>query len=79
MTVMRAVAAGHGLDGEWDQGNGSLMRVYPLALTDASDDDVMEYSASTHAHENCMMACVQWTWTIRGILKGMPCCSGFAT
>lgn len=71
MTVMRAVAAGHGLDGEWDQGNGSLMRVYPLALTDASDEDVMEYSASTHAHENCMMACVQWTWTIRGILKGM--------
>lgn len=71
MTVMRAVAAGHGLGGERDQGNGSLMRVYPLALTDASDEDVMEYSASTHAHENCMMACVQWTWTLRGLLVGM--------
>lgn len=71
MTVMRAVAAGHGLDGEWDQGNGSLMRAYPLALTDASDDDVMEYSAATHAHENYMLACVQWTWTLRGIIKGM--------
>ena len=71
MTVVRAVATGHGLDGERDQGNGSLMRAYPLALTDAADEDVTLYSAATHAHANCMMACVQWTWTLRGLLVGM--------
>lgn len=70
-TVMQAVAEGRGLVDEWSQGNGSLMRAYPLALTDATDSDVIRHSAATHAHENCVMACVQWTWTLRGVLQGM--------
>lgn len=70
-TVMQAVAEGRGLVDEWSQGNGSLMRACPLALTDATDSDVIRHSAATHAHENCVMACVQWTWTLRGVLQGM--------
>ena len=45
-----------GLSGERDNGNGSLMRIMPLAFADASDD-VRAASAITHAHAISMEAC----------------------
>ena len=46
-----------GLSGERDNGNGSLMRIMPLAFADTSADDVRAASAITHAHAISMDAC----------------------
>ena len=49
--------------GEHDQGNGSLMRILPIALVDPPDDDAelvqRAHLASrvTHGHPNCQVAC----------------------
>ena len=49
-TTDRALHTGKGGSGERDNGNGSLMRIAPLAFTDATDDKVSKVSAITHAH-----------------------------
>lgn len=69
-TVRQALHAGRGLDGEWDCGNGSLMRVLPLAFTHASDDGIRVVSAVTHAHPRCMDACVDYVRLCRRLLDG---------
>lgn len=38
-------------------GNGSLMRILPLAFTDATESDVDAVSSLTHAHEESMDYC----------------------
>ncbi len=48
-----------GLDGEHDNGNGSLMRILPLAyLPDIDYETIENVSALTHAHERSKIACV---------------------
>ena len=49
-TTERALRDGSGCAGEFDNGNGSLMRILPLAFTSATDDEVRVVSAITHAH-----------------------------
>lgn len=71
-TVRQALHAGRGLDGEWDCGNGSLMRVLPLAFTHATDDEIRVVSAITHAHPRCMDACVDYVRLCRRLLDGEP-------
>ena len=46
-----------GVDGEYSAGNGSLMRILPLAFTDHDWQDVDDVSALTHADERCKQAC----------------------
>lgn len=65
-----ALRLGHGLAGERDNGNGSLMRTVPLAFTDASDDDVRAVSAITHAHPTSVEACVDMVHAARALLRG---------
>ncbi len=47
-----------GCDGEHSNGNGSLMRIAPLAFMATSDDDVRAVSAITHAHWISTESCV---------------------
>jgi len=46
---------------EWSNGNGSLMRILPVALAFANDPELLEkaseMSALTHAHERSRLAC----------------------
>ncbi len=42
---------------EWDNGNGSLMRILPLAFTDCRYQMVNAVSSLTHAHEISLEAC----------------------
>lgn len=65
-----ALDQGHGCDGERSNGNGSLMRIAPLAFADASDDDVRAVSAITHAHEISTTACVAFVRVLRLVLEG---------
>ncbi len=71
-TTARALAAGHGMAGERDNGNGSLMRAAPMAFMDASDDDVRAVSALTHAHPTSTEACVRLVAVARALAGGAP-------
>lgn len=64
-TTAEALRTGHGLSGEWNNGNGSLMRIAPLACFDISDDEVRAASAVTHAHPISMEACVEFVRLLR--------------
>ena len=69
-TTARALAAGAGRAGERDNGNGSLMRIAPLAFTDATDDEVRAVSAITHAHPVSTGACVDMVHVMRALAAG---------
>ncbi len=69
-TTARALAAGTGCAGERDNGNGSLMRIAPLAFTDATDDEVRAVSAITHAHPVSTGACVDMVHVMRAFAVG---------
>ena len=65
-----AIEQGRGCDGERSSGNGSLMRIAPLALTTASDDEIRDASAVTHAHVISKEACVAFVHILREVLRG---------
>lgn len=65
-----ALRLGHGLCGERDNGNGSLMRTVALAFTDATDDEVRAVSAITHAHSTSTEACVRMVHAARELIAG---------
>lgn len=67
----RALIAGHGLSGERDNGNGSLMRTVPLAFFDVTDDEVRAVSAITHAHQTSTEACVRMVHVAKALADGM--------
>ena len=69
-TTARALAAGTGCAGERDNGNGSLMRIAPLAFTDATDDEIRAVSAITHAHPVSTEACVDMVHVMRALAAG---------
>ena len=69
-TVATALGEGKGCTGERSNGNGSLMRIAPLAYTHADDDDVREASAITHAHRISTESCVCFVKLIRNLVGG---------
>lgn len=69
-TTVKALRAGHGMTGEYDNGNGSLMRTIPLAFTRATEAQVEQVSAITHAN-------TPHTLTID--LSGLPGLPGLGT
>ncbi|MBQ9041296.1 MAG: ADP-ribosylglycohydrolase family protein [Eggerthellaceae bacterium] len=71
-TVATALSEGEGCEGEWSNGNGSLMRIAPLAYTHADDDDVRAASAITHAHRISAESCVCLVMLIRNLVGGNP-------
>lgn len=70
ITTARALSQGYGCRGERDNGNGSLMRILPLAFTDADDNAVWKVSAITHAHETYCNACANMVITARRLIGG---------
>ena len=58
-----------GLRGERDNGNGSLMRILPLAYIKNIDYETIEkVSALTHAHERSRIACVLYVEIAKSML-----------
>jgi ADP-ribosylglycohydrolase len=63
--------------GDRDQGNGSLMRILPLALVDVPDDEAelveRAHLASrvTHGHPHCQVACALYVLVARRIRPGI--------
>ena len=71
-TTSVALGSGRGQGGERDNGNGSLMRIIPLAFVDCSDDDIRAASAITHAHEISTSACVRFVHAARLLIAESP-------
>lgn len=65
-----ALFQGRGCAGFRSNGNGSLMRIAPLAFADATDDEVRAVSAITHAHEISTESCIEFVHVLRRILTG---------
>ena len=68
-------ATSAGGTGDRDQGNGSLMRILPIALVDPPDDDAelveRAHLASrvTHGHPNCQVACALYVLVARTLIE----------
>lgn len=69
-TTQNALEEGKGMTDIRDNGNGSLMRIIPVAFTDADDETIRKVSAITHAHPIAMDACVEYVKIAREILAG---------
>lgn len=70
-TCGNAIEEKRGYTDEWSQGNGSLMRTIPLAfVAGITDDEIRQVSAITHAHQNCMDACVYYIGIAGDLLRG---------
>ena len=71
MTTGAALSRGEGLSDEASNGNGSLMRIIPLAfLPGVTDDEIREVSALTHGHRISKSACVTYIHIARELLQG---------
>ncbi len=55
---------------EYENGNGSLMRILPLAFVECTDDEIRAVSAITHGHWISMEACVIYVHVARRLLNG---------
>ena len=69
-TIWVALSTGEPQTGERSNGNGSLMRILPLAFAECTDEEVMQVSAITHGHEISMHACVIYVRIARRLLAG---------
>lgn len=69
-TTREALTLNQGMDDYYSNGNGSLMRILPLAFTNASDAEIEEISAITHAHEISKKACLDYVHLARKLIAG---------
>ena len=65
----KAIVTGESQDNEYSNGNGSLMRILPVAFTDCTEDEVRAVSAVTHGHWISTEACVIFVDIFRECLK----------
>lgn len=69
-TTREAIALGEGIDNFYANGNGSLMRILPLAFIDATDEEIEEVSAIIHGHEISREACVKYVHIAKELIQG---------
>ncbi len=70
VTTYEALHRGTGSRDFHSNGNGSLMRILPLALIDCTDEEIDAVSAITHAHEISKEACRIYVTIARSLLAG---------
>lgn len=54
-----------------DNGNGSLMRILPIAFVEHKVDDILKLSSLTHRHEISLMCCRLYIQLAENLMKGM--------
>lgn len=69
-TTQYAISTGYGVNDINANGNGSLMRILPLAFTDCTKEEIIKVSSLTHAHEWSTMACVIYVEIARKLIQG---------
>lgn len=55
----------------FDNGNGSLMRILPIAFVNHSDKDIKDLSSVTHAHQISCMCCNIYLQIVQNLMNGM--------
>ena len=70
IATCKALKTGKPQIGEYDNGNGSLMRILPLAFVPCTEDEIRAVSAITHGHRISMDACVIYVHVVRRLLAG---------
>lgn len=70
LTTADALRSGKGLDGFRSNGNGSLMRILPLAFTEHTKELIAEGSAITHAHSISQDSCYEYITVALKLLEG---------
>lgn len=71
-TCSNAIYDKKGCDDEWSNGNGSLMRIIPLAfVNDITDEEIENVSAITHAHSISKEGCVYYVRIAINLLRGI--------
>lgn len=65
-----ALRTGQPCSEENQNGNGSLMRILPLAFVDCTDDEVRSVSGITHGHWIAEEACVIYVHVAKRLLQG---------
>lgn len=71
IATQKALSQGFGCSGEFDNGNGSLMRTAPLAFAQVTDDEIRTVSAITHAHQLSTEACIEFVHVCRALASGI--------
>ena len=74
IATCKALQTGKSQTGEYDNGNGSLMRILPLAFIPCTDDEIRAVSAITHGHRISMDACVIYVHIAKRLLAGESIC-----
>ena len=74
IATCKALQTGKSQTGEYDNGNGSLMRILPLAFVPCTDDEIRAVSAITHGHRISMDACVIFVHIAKRLLAGESIC-----
>lgn len=70
-TCYEAICDKQGKTDEWSNGNGSLMRILPLAFVPGITDEMIgEVSAITHGHEISKEACIIYVRLAIALLQG---------
>lgn len=70
-TTVHALTHGRGCTNEQSNGNGSLMRILPLAFVkNLSDEQIAQVSGITHAHPLSVEACTVYVHAAQLILDG---------
>ena len=54
-----------------DNGNGSLMRILPIAFVEHKTGDILDLSSLTHAHEISLMSCHLYIQIAENLMNGM--------
>ena len=70
IATCKALRTGKPQTGEYDNGNGSLMRILPLAFVPCTDDEIRAVSAITHGHRISTDACVIYVHVAKQLLEG---------
>jgi ADP-ribosylglycohydrolase len=55
-----------------DNGNGSLMRILPLAFAKCTNRDIVNVASLTHAHPISLDACIIYITVAKNLLNGVP-------
>ena len=74
IATCKALQTGKPQTGEYDNGNGSLMRILPLAFVPCTDNEIRAVSAITHGHRISMDACVIYVHIAKRLLAGESIC-----
>lgn len=69
ITTKQALDSKRGLDDFYSNGNGSLMRILPLAFIETSEEDIEKVSAITHAHLISKEACKIYVKIAKGFIS----------